>query len=324
MEKISISVADCSRCGKCVNICPNNALEFEDNYPKLVHPESCKECGICEEQCPTGAIKLTRAPLNQGSKQNLQGEGQYREASEVITSLLGLGRPPIGVTLVKPGQSVPAGFTLFGSPTRHCVSIHMASLGAALYVPADQHACAAAKAALGISELPEKVRSGKIPYMHGLASTEEDAARIMAEVPRLPVGSTIGTLVAPLSSFPSPPDVILLVAKPKQAMWAANAMMFEKGSPRITANFAGMQASCADVTAIPIKTKEVNFSLGCYGCRSAGKLDDDEMYVGIPINRLDTVVNGLKGLRRSMGNSMMRATRKRKARKDAATKFRYG
>ena len=83
-------------------------------------------------------------------------------------------------------------------------------------------------------------------------------------------------------------------------MWVANALLFEKGTPRITANFAGMQASCADVTAVPMKTQEVNFSLGCYGCRSAGKLSDDEMYVGIPSGKLEAVVKGLKGLRRAM------------------------
>jgi len=301
MEKIAIDIEDCSKCGKCVSICPNNALEFDGEYPRLVHPELCTECGICEEQCPSGAIKLANRAVEEAPKQRVQGNEQFVKAADDMTSLLGLENPPIGVALVKPGQSVPAGFTLFGSPTRHCVSIHMASLGASLYVPAEQHACAAAKAALGISELPEKVRSGKIPYMHGLASSEQAAARTMAEVPRLPLGSTIGTLVAPLSSFSIAPDVVILVVKPKQAMWVANALLYEKGGPRITANFAGMQASCADVTAIPIKTKEVNFSLGCYGCRSAGKLEDDEMYVGIPISKLETVMTGLKGLRKAMG-----------------------
>ncbi|MCK7582423.1 MAG: DUF169 domain-containing protein [Chromatiales bacterium] len=54
----------------------------------------------------------------------------------------------------------------------------------------------------------------------------------------------------------------------------------------------------ADVTTVPIKTGEVNFSMGCYGCRSAGKLEDEEMYcVGIPIGKLDGVLKGLKGLR---------------------------
>ncbi|MHA1427656.1 MAG: DUF169 domain-containing protein [Candidatus Helarchaeota archaeon] len=51
-----------------------------------------------------------------------------------------------------------------------------------------------------------------------------------------------------------------------------------------------MQASCADATVTPILKNDVNFTVGCYGCRSAGKLADDEMYVGIPFNQLESVV----------------------------------
>jgi uncharacterized protein (DUF169 family) len=95
--------------------------------------------------------------------------------------------------------------------------------------------------------------------------------------------------------------VVIIICRPKQAMWVANSLLFGTGGPRVTANFAGMQASCGDVTAIPIMTGNVNFSLGCYGCRSAGKLGDDEMYVGVPMSRMVDVISGLKGLRRAMG-----------------------
>ncbi|MGQ9587608.1 MAG: DUF169 domain-containing protein [Thermoplasmata archaeon] len=96
-------------------------------------------------------------------------------------------------------------------------------------------------------------------------------------------------------------NAVVLTCLPRQAMWVANSLLFETGGPRITANFAGMQASCGDIIALPIFTGNVNFSLGCYGCRSADKLKDDEMYVGIPISRVDEVVSGLQGLRRAMG-----------------------
>jgi len=300
MDKIKIDIEKCTKCGKCVKICPNNALEFVGDYPVLTKPDACTMCGICEDQCPSHAITLmtsaARVPRNAAV-----GETRFIKAEEELIKLLALENPPVGVTLLAPNQEPPSGFVKFQSPTRHCVSIHMATLGASLYVPAEQHACAAAKAALGISPLPEKVASGKIPYMHGLAASEESAAKVMAEIPRLPVGSSAGTIVGPLRSFSADPDVIILVAKPKQAMWVANALLFEKGTPRITANFAGMQASCADATTVPIKTGEVNFTLGCYGCRSAGKLGDEEMYVGIPSSKMNEVLKGLRGLRRAMG-----------------------
>lgn len=304
-EKVRIGLDKCTGCGRCVSLCPSNALEMHEKAAFLSYPDLCTECGICEDQCPTEAISIS----------NVAGEMAIDRTAiaapvslphlatwaEDITDALGLGRPPLGVKLITPGEPIPEGFVEFDAPMRHCVSLHVASHGLALSVPARRHACSAAKAAFGIAELPDKVRSGKVPYMHGLASSEQAAARTMAEVPRLPLGSTIGTIVAPLSSFSIFPDVVILIVEPKQAMWVANALMYETGGPRIAANFAGMQASCADVTAIPIKTNEVNFSLGCYGCRSAGKLEDDEMYVGIPFSKLETVIKGLGGLRKAMG-----------------------
>ena len=102
------------------------------------------------------------------------------------------------------------------------------------------------------------------------------------------------------SSNSKDPDIIILIVTPKQAMWVANSLLFATGGPRITANFAGMQASCGNATVIPVLTNSVNFSPGCYGCRSAGKLAEDEMYVGVALSRMTDVVSGIRGLRKAM------------------------
>lgn len=55
-----IAVVDkekCISCGQCVNTCYFNALEFQDNIPK-VSEFGCEGCGACELICPQGAIKL--------------------------------------------------------------------------------------------------------------------------------------------------------------------------------------------------------------------------------------------------------------------------
>lgn len=83
-------------------------------------------------------------------------------------------------------------------------------------------------------------------------------------------------------------------------MWIANACLFKSGGPRISANFAGMQASCGDATVIPYKTRKINFTVGCYGCRSAGELGDCEMYVGLPVEQIEELAANLKGLKRAM------------------------
>ncbi len=299
-EKIKVDLDACTSCEICVKICPANALDMEETYPEMKRPEDCTLCGICQDQCPVEAIEVEGGEGIEFDVETVAEDPLMAELSDDIVSILDMEREPVGVKLIRNGSTPPQSFKTVTSPLRHCVSINAASLGAPLHLPTEMHACAAAKAALGMEDLPDKVRSGRVPYMHGLAASQEAAARIMADVPKLTHG-TRGTMVAPLRSFSEAPDVVLLVVQPKQAMWVANALIFERGGPRITANFAGMQASCGDVTAIPTKTGEVNFTLGCYGCRSAGKLTDDEMYVGIPFTRLNDVVSGLKGLRRAIG-----------------------
>lgn len=46
---------DCIGCGKCVNVCPQRAIE--KGKPSVIHQEHCLHCGNCFENCPVSAIK---------------------------------------------------------------------------------------------------------------------------------------------------------------------------------------------------------------------------------------------------------------------------
>jgi len=55
---------DCSRCGKCVGICPEHALSLAaaEGGPILqLDVDLCTRCGACVERCPEGAISMARA-----------------------------------------------------------------------------------------------------------------------------------------------------------------------------------------------------------------------------------------------------------------------
>lgn len=45
----------CISCGKCVNLCPQKAIE--KGGPSIIHPEHCLHCGNCFENCPVSAIR---------------------------------------------------------------------------------------------------------------------------------------------------------------------------------------------------------------------------------------------------------------------------
>jgi ferredoxin len=52
----------CIGCGKCVEVCPPQALTLIVDKASL-REELCEECGFCSPECPVSAIEI-RFPLS--------------------------------------------------------------------------------------------------------------------------------------------------------------------------------------------------------------------------------------------------------------------
>jgi len=52
----------CIGCGKCVEVCPPQALVLIGDVASL-REELCEECGFCSPECPVSAIEI-RFPLS--------------------------------------------------------------------------------------------------------------------------------------------------------------------------------------------------------------------------------------------------------------------
>jgi NAD-dependent dihydropyrimidine dehydrogenase PreA subunit len=48
----------CAGCGNCIEICPSEVYEFEEDKSYPIHPKECIECWACVNQCPAESIQL--------------------------------------------------------------------------------------------------------------------------------------------------------------------------------------------------------------------------------------------------------------------------
>jgi ferredoxin len=53
-----IVAALCTGCGRCVEICPTQALGQVNGKAMLICPDRCTYCALCEDLCPENAIAL--------------------------------------------------------------------------------------------------------------------------------------------------------------------------------------------------------------------------------------------------------------------------
>ena len=60
MPKIDVDFEKCTGCGTCVDACPVNVYELDEETKKtkLINPDDCLDCKACEIQCEAEAIKI--------------------------------------------------------------------------------------------------------------------------------------------------------------------------------------------------------------------------------------------------------------------------
>lgn len=212
-----------------------------------------------------------------------------------LKEILGLKWSPVAVKLVKADESIGEIPSESPKRLRYCQLLMEAKKGKSATLTSGNIACPAAAAALGLMPLPEKISSGKMLKTLGLFESEEAAAKTMAQMSRMKLGEVKAIAVAPLENATFRPDVVIIEDKPEKIMWINLAAIHETGG-RLSFSSAVFQACCVDVTVIPYLTKNVNVSLGCYGCRDATDIADDECLVGIPVEKLGEIITSLKAL----------------------------
>lgn len=218
------------------------------------------------------------------------------EYATKLKEILGLEREPVGVKFLKEKekQNLKDNYDDV-TKTRYCQALMRAGNGEKVMVTSENISCPASAAAFGVKPLPEVLASGQMLYNLGLFATPEAGKKAMEGMTRLNLGDYHAVILSPLGDMEVEPDVVVVESKPEHLMWLSLAYIYETGE-RLQFNSAIFQATCVDSTVIPFVTGKLNSSLGCYGCRDATNIRDEENLIGIPYKKLNSVVKNLEQL----------------------------
>ena len=294
----------CVKCGLCIAFCPCEVLEAdEEGHPFAARIEDCVGCTTCAGNCPQRALSVEATgdavydpfadePRAEPISRELRE--QYAEWQRVIMEKLGLRWQPVAVSLIDKDEPLPD-VPLPPENQRFCQAMMAARRGASILMPPHRHSCPDGTSIFGMTGVPEKLATGEIYVLFHKVVNAEAAARMVAERPTLPPKSRRATYVAPLAKTVRKPEVVVVTGTPEQMMWLCMSMSYYTGH-RFDFHASGYNSMCVEAVLYPLTEQEPNITFGCYGCRAATDVAEDMMFMGLPVDKLPIVAQGLTEL----------------------------
>lgn len=239
-----------------------------------------------------------------------------------IKSVLNIGSSLVGVKLIWQTETMPLGAQAL-SGHRYCQALMKARHGEKVTLDAKGIACPAAAAAFGFKLLPEGLKSGKGLMGFGITKEEATGKTMFEGMTTLPQGELKAIYLFPLEQAEIEPDIVVVEDETEKLMWIALAQLNAQVGKRVTSSTAILQATCVDATLIPYIEQKLNLSFGCYGCRDATDIGNNETVLGFPFKDFQMIYDNilhlnLKAIPNSRGKNAYTMLRKKDAEKISA------
>jgi uncharacterized protein (DUF169 family) len=240
-----------------------------------------------------------------------------------IKSILNLGSSLVGVKLIWQTAPMPLRAKAL-SGHRYCQALMKARHGEKVTLDADGIACPAAAAAFGFKLLPEGLKSGKGLMGFGITKEEITGKTMFEGMTTLTQGELKALYLFPLEQAEIEPDVVVVEDETEKLMWIALAQLNAQAGKRVASSTAILQATCVDATLIPYIEQKLNLSFGCYGCRDATDIGNNESVLGFPFKDFHQIYDSLihlnlKAIPNSRGKNAYTILRKKDTEKISAT-----
>jgi len=179
----------------------------------------------------------------------------------------------------------------YGTPFALCQALALGRReGLTIALDKDSQSCPIALVGLGFVR-PDEYLGGK----YKLAPTNqppETRAKTAAGMPRLEFGQFNAILISPLKAASFDPDVIVFYGNGAQVMRMIQAAVFASGEA-LTSRSTG-SGGCLLPTVAPILEGDCKYVVPGNGERRLGLIADGEVGFGMPKNRFEEVVDGLR------------------------------
>lgn len=216
-----------------------------------------------------------------------------KSSVNLIESYLDLDRKPVGIKIFFDKDE----FENFETPQRnrkvtYCNSVQLASKGTSMKLTKENHGCPNGAMALKMKDVPEPMANGKGRFSKNIYKDVEISKSISDEMLFLEE-EPVGIAVMPLENYNEEPDVVIVVSKSYNIMRMIQGHGYFNGYTN-NLKTVGLQAVCHDLTTYPYNTKDINISLLCPGTRLVADWKEDEIGIGIPFEKWNEVVEGVK------------------------------
>jgi uncharacterized protein (DUF169 family) len=202
---------------------------------------------------------------------------------------------PLGVKLLRIGDPVPEGAKNpvrdFGVAFSLCQAMALSRKeGVTIVLDKNSQSCPIALAGLGLVK-PEEFLSGRF-VLAPVNQSPEARAKMVASLPRFPFGKYQQLLISPIKTAAFDPDVIVFYGSGAQVMRMIQAAVFSSG--KALSSTATGSGGCLVPIVASMLEGECKYAVPGNGDRRLGLVADGELSFGMPRERFEEVMQGLK------------------------------
>lgn len=220
----------------------------------------------------------------------------WRKARSELIEVLRMRTDPVGVRLLKGSELAGLSDVRSLERTAVCQMIAISRYGrenGTVIASVEGQKCLWASACLGMTRSPDRLARGDLN--RAFVKDESAGKNLQDKIFAIGNDSKVydGIMTAPLDLFPGTPDVVVLYLTAGQALKVLLGLSYEKGD--VVQNTITGQAAVCQSIARAMTTGRMILEIPCFGDRTYGLVQDDELVIVIPASRVGQVLKGMKG-----------------------------